>query len=163
MNAIPATPAEAAEILAQGAPTNERVIHPLVMVDDKKILPRDYIIHRRSQRCLNCGTVHEWSDVYARNEVPPLHNMGHHVNNLVPIQGFRFNLPVRVVCIEARSVPACHECLDQLSLTHLPDPRATDEWRAIVKRKAAAEAAAKVKPKSTKKPAPSLDTMKDLL
>lgn len=163
-----ASEASSAPEITPAPETPGRVIHPLVMVDDRKILPRDYIIHKRSQRCLNCGTIHEWSDVYARNELPPLHNLGHYVNNLVPIQGFRFNLPVRVVSIEARCVPACHECFDSLSLQHLPDPRESEEWKAIVKRKqaqaeaAALKAEAKGRTPAHAKAKPSLDSMKDL-
>ena len=77
MNAAERTEAPDASTLAvMTGPTSEAVLHPLVMVDDQKVLPRDYIVHHRSQRCLNCGTTHEWSDTYARNEVPANFNIG---------------------------------------------------------------------------------------
>lgn len=161
---IPAPPESEAELRTLPAPSVDAVTHPLVMVDDQKVLPRDYIVHHRSQRCLNCGTTHEWCDTYARNEVPAHFNIGT-VQNLVPIQRFRFNLPVRIVKIEARPVPVCQECVGQIDLSSLPDPRSTDEWHAIVRRKAAQEAAAKVKkpPKGEKKAPPTIQDIIDLL
>jgi hypothetical protein len=129
------------EINSAIIPKNEPVIHPLLMVDDQHILPRDYIVHLRSQKCLCCGTTHEWVDVYARNEVPPQHSMGKVVQNLVPVRGFRYNLPVRSVSIQSKPVPACHECIQTDKLTtlmeRLPDPRTTEEWQRTIKRKAA--------------------------
>ena len=159
MNAAERTEAPDASTLAvMTGPTSEAVLHPLVMVDDQKVLPRDYIVHHRSQRCLNCGTTHEWSDTYARNEVPANFNIGT-VQNLVPVQRFRFNLPVRHVRSEARPVPVCHECIGNVDLSHLPDPRDSEEWKAIVKRKLAQENAAIAKGKAPKKPkvAPTID------
>lgn len=146
-------------------PSNQPVVHPLVMVDDTAILPRDYIIHLRSVACMNCGTVHEWSEVYARNELPPMHNLGAHVQNLVPIRGFRYNLPLRVVRIESKPTPACHECFDKVNLSHLVDPRDSLEWNKVVRRKAQqaladsnARRSAEAKARAGKK-APSLDQL----
>lgn len=164
MNTAEKPDAPTAEILAMPAPSQDTVTHPLVMVDDTRILPRDYIVHHRSQRCLNCNTVHEWADTYARNEVPANFNIGT-VQNLVPVQRFRFNLPVRHVRIESRAVPVCHECIGSINLTHLPDPRDSEEWKLIVKRKEAqaVAAAAKTKPKASKKTPPTIQDVLDML
>lgn len=138
----------------------DRVLHPLVRVDDTTILPRDYLIHKRTQRCLNCHTVHEWSDVYARNLIPPQNNLGKHVINLVPVQRFMYQLPVHIVTIEARVVPACHECLPGLDLRHLPDPRDTEAWQRAVKRKLVEIPATKPKGRPAKESKkPSLDSI----
>lgn len=155
------------KIVTLVGPSQDVVTHPLVMIDDQKILPRDYIVHHRSQKCLNCGHIHEWCDTYARNEVPANFNIGT-VLNLVPVQRFRFNLPIHIVKIEARPVPVCHLCKDSISLSHLPDPRDTEEWQRVVKRKQAQEASvatSKLKPKSKepKRPPSLSDIEGDLL
>jgi len=150
------------EELASAAPVAaERVVLPISLLDEKKVLPRDYIIHRRSVACKNCGRIHEYCDVYARNELPPRYNTaGKYVQNLMPITDFRFNLPVRVVEIEERYVPVCHECVEQLNLSHLSDPRNTALWNAVLVRKAEQELGEK-KPRSKKKSAPP--TLDDIL
>ena len=84
---------------------------------------------------------------------------GRYVQHLVPVESFKYNLPVRVVEIEPRYVPACHECAAKISLDHLPKISDTPEWKAMIERKKAAEekagtAAAKTR---TPKPTPTLD------
>lgn len=128
--------------LRQKGETAERVIYPIALMDERKLLPKGYIVHHRSQTCRNCGTLHEWADTYALHEIPPLHNAGKWVRNLTPCSEFRYNLPIHHVLIERRLVPACHECFSTADLTHLPKPQDSEEWKALVARKRAAEQAA---------------------
>lgn len=104
---------------------------PIALVPQALVLPRRYVIHRNSQRCQNCGTIHEWSATYAFNEMMSRTGTGKAVMNLVPITEFKYNLPIETVTLARREVPVCHECPDRLNLSHLPDPRNTDEWRRI--------------------------------
>lgn len=95
---------------------------PLVLMPQPTALvPLCYIVHVHSRSCRNCGTVHEWSEAYAMNEIRSRTGMGNYIQHLVPIQEFTWNIPIRVVRISTRLVPACHECAP-FSLSHLPTP-----------------------------------------
>lgn len=109
----------------EAGPDTVRAIH---MAPQAGILPRRYVIHKHSQWCRNCNATHEWSAVYAFNEMMTRTGSGKPVLNLVPIYKFDYNLPFEVVTVERRETPACHECPDRLNLSHLPDPRGTPAW-----------------------------------
>lgn len=104
---------------------------PISFIPSDKVLPRRYLVHLHSQRCINCGTVHEWSQVYAHNNMKSRTGSGAMVVNLVPVDHFKFKLPVSVVRAKQITVPACHECADRVTMDHLVDPTNTIEWQRI--------------------------------
>lgn len=146
----------------EGAPAvlSAQVVLPIVHTSDAKILPRRYLIHKHSQHCKNCGTLHEWSQTYAFNEMMTRTGAGKLVVHLIPISELRFNLPIQVVSIARREIPVCHECAATASLSHLVDPRGSPEWRTIYAVAQAPQEAAKSHPA---KPRALPKTINDLL
>ena len=122
------------EAIAQPTPTGEQKpphVFPITFINSKDVLPRKYIVHLHSQLCRNCGTLHEWSQTYAFNEMLSRTGAGKLVIHLVPVSELSYNLPVQTYPLERKSVPVCHACAATASLSHLPDPRGTDEWNRI--------------------------------
>jgi hypothetical protein len=144
------------------APVEPDRVIPITFINSKDVLPRRYIIHKHSQRCKTCGTTHEWSQTYACNEMLSRTGAGKLVQHLVPVSELSYNLPVQVVTLTPTILPICHECSTTSSLSHLPDPRSTPEWRRIYAVAQAPEQLLKGrKPSTPKKTLPR--TIDDLL
>jgi hypothetical protein len=114
------------------APQGDVLPMPISLLPSTSFIPREYQIHLCSQRCLACGTLHEWSRAYAFNSITARLGSGKPILNLVPVDHFSYNVPVRLLRTPARTVPACHECVGETDLSHLPRPMDTDEYKRVV-------------------------------
>ncbi len=93
------------------------------------VAPHTYVLHRRSQHCSNCGTLHEYSQCYAKTHLRSRTGAGKYVTNLRPLDSPQFNLPIEVMTAPAERVPFCCECFTAISLAHLPLPPQNDTQR----------------------------------
>lgn len=118
------------------------VPHPITLSDPTKdVVPHAYTIVKQSQHCKGCGTLHEWSELYAKTHLRSQLNAGKYVTNLRPIRDPReiqYNLPIEVVIRPMQVVPFCHECYQNTSLSHLlpppiaaPSPRTGPSWAGV--------------------------------
>lgn len=104
---------------------------PVSHLGSSDIIPRKYVLHKSCQRCLNCGTRHETSALYAYNELMLRTGGGQFVRNLVPVRAIVYNLEVEVISLRETEVSICHECVGSVDLSHLPNPRDTDAYKRI--------------------------------
>lgn len=102
---------------------------PIAHLPINAIMPRRYVVHEHTQVCATCARQHKWSQTYAFNELRTRTGAGRNVINLVPIKAPEYNLPVELLRLPPETVAFCHECVSTLSLSHLPDPRNTEEWQ----------------------------------
>lgn len=110
------------------------VPHPITLSDPTKdVIPHAYTIVKQSQHCKGCGTLHEWSELYAKSHLRSQLNAGKYVTNLRPIRDPReiqYNLPIEVAIRDMQIIPFCHECFKGVTLSHLlPPPLAAKEPR----------------------------------
>lgn len=79
-----------------------------------KVLPHAYVIWKKSQRCLTCQALHEWSELYAKTNLRS--NWGKkYVTNLRPIRDrldVQYNLPIEIIVWEPATILFCHICHD---------------------------------------------------
>lgn len=88
-------------------------------------IPHTYVLHRHSQLCRNCATLHEWSAVYAKTHLRSRTGMGKYITNLRPVEKPEYNLPIEILIAAPGSIPFCLECVnapDSNPLGHLPPP-----------------------------------------
>lgn len=82
--------------------------------------PSSYMFHIHSQICSRCNSKHLWTEVFT------LHNIeaaGRRFKHLRPLAtDFAWNIPLEYTHLETQKVFACQECLNELSLSHLPVP-----------------------------------------
>lgn len=106
---------------------------PISLIPSSSFIPKEYQIHLHSQICECCKSLHEWSIVYAFNEITTRLGSGKNIRNLVPVSHFSYNVPVRVLKVPSRPTPACHECSSTwLDLSKLPRPADTEEYKKLV-------------------------------
>lgn len=106
---------------------------PISLLPSTSFIPKEYQVHIHSQLCLNCNSGHEWTCSYAFNEITARLGSGKHISNLVPVERFSYNVPVRVLRAPVKTVPACQECArENLNLSHLPRPADTEEYKRII-------------------------------
>lgn len=84
-------------------------------------IPTSYVVYRRAQHCTNCGTLHEYVELYAKTHLRSSAG-GKYITNLRPLDQPEYNLPIEIMPGSTRKVPFCHECADRLSLSNLPAP-----------------------------------------
>jgi hypothetical protein len=135
-------------------------ILPISHLPDSNFIPKHYIVHMHSQKCTCCGREHTWSQIFAYND--GVSRMGFsHFAHLVPVDRFRYNVPVSVQAVKPTIIPTCHVCstLKKLDLSHLPRPIDTAEYQRKVNLdkesssiKPTGASNSKSAPKSTKKP-----------
>lgn len=125
---------------------------PISLLPSTSFIPKEYQVHLVSQRCLGCGTLHEWSRVYAHNSITSRLGSGKAISNLVPVDKFSYNVPVRLLRAPDKNVPICHECVGTTDLSSLPRPADTAEYKKIV---AAFQAPGNLQTPETKKPSAS--------
>ena len=92
-------------------------------------MPKMYVLHRHSQRCATCNATHEWSALYVASGLQTRTGAGKLVTHLTPAARIEYNLPIMMQELEFHHIPFCHACVGSVSLSHLPDPRDTEEWR----------------------------------
>lgn len=95
---------------------------PIHLADPHKdILPHAYVILSHSQHCKCCGSLHKWSELYAETHLRSRLGTGY-VTNLRPLyDGPQYNLPIKRIEREPKTIAFCHECHDP-QLVHLPAP-----------------------------------------
>jgi len=154
-----------ATLVPDGGATETGILAPIAALPHGTILPSAYIIHKFAQGCNNCSTKHEWSEVYAYNQLRTRTGAGKYITNLVRVYGFDYNIPVHVMPVAEHRVPACFECGPSIDLSHLPKLQETPVWQEAVARKRAAEDAAKPpKDRSTSaSPPPTTEALLDLI
>lgn len=138
----------------------QRQVLPISFLATKDVLPRRYVVHKSTTICEACKTAHHSATVYAFNEMMSRTGAGKLVMHLVPVQKLEYNLPIEVIALPTRTVPLCHECVGITDISHLPDPRGTDEWRRIYAVAQAPEFTTR-KPKAAQRSTPK--TIDDLL
>lgn len=126
------TPEEKAPLAPQGI---SGVFAPITLARPTDILPHAYILHVHSQKCLACGTEHSWTKLYAWNRLKTRLGEGRMVENLVPVDTFLYNIPIKTIPTKQEHVPACFECVDRLDLSKLPNLEDTEAWKSIQNRK----------------------------
>lgn len=114
------------------APQGDVLPMPISLLPSTSFIPREYQIHLCSQRCLACGTLHEWSRAYAFNSITARLGSGKPISNLVPVDHFSYNVPIKLLRAPPRTIPSCHECVGQTDLSHLPRPMDTDEYKRVI-------------------------------
>lgn len=129
---------------------------PIACLPAGPVLPSVYIVHVRRTRCKACSHISEHPEVYALNHLRPRNGEGKLITNLVRVDEFKYNIPVRAMPIREVFVPACQECYDKTDLSKLPRLSETEEWQQTYERKKQimqeardAEAQKKNKPKPT--------------
>lgn len=105
---------------------------PISLIPSSSFIPKEYQVHLVSQRCKGCGTLHEWSRVYAHNSITARLGSGKPISNLVPVDHFSYNVPVRLLRAPQKDVPVCHECVGQTDLSSLPRPADTEEYKRVI-------------------------------
>lgn len=137
--------------------------HPPIHLGDLPFAPAAYLVHRHTVECSHCAAVHYTSIVYAYNRLRNRSGTGY-VENLSPVQGFAFNVPIKVIDVKPTRVPVCFECAATVSLDHLPTPPAPSRIVGLgnfgQKLQEAAEAKAKAKAdKQSTKPTKNLEDL----
>jgi hypothetical protein len=132
---------------------------PIALIPDTSFVPQEYRLHTHSQRCLCCGSIHEWTAAYAFNDLSPRYNMGKRISHLVPVDRFSYNVPVRCFSVPQTTIPACFYCVNSIDLSHLEKPANSAAYQAIL----AAHQSAPEAPKAAPKPAKRTPTIHDLL
>jgi len=102
---------------------------PHSLIPDTGFIPLSYVVHVSQQRCSRCGSEQSNSLAYAHNSIPARAGQ-RAVSHLVPVDRFRYNVPVKVLRLAPRTTPACAECVQEnMDLSHLPKPETTEEYR----------------------------------
>lgn len=123
---------------------------PISLLPSSSFIPKEYQVHLHSQICDCCKSLHEWSVVYAHNEITSRLGSGKNIKNLVPVDHFSYNVPVRLLKAPQRKVPSCHECSKTwLDLSDLPRPADTEEYKRVI---AAFQSPGNLQTEETKKP-----------
>jgi hypothetical protein len=103
---------------------------PITFIPRKDVRPCKYVIHVHSIVCRHCGTTQTYTDgVFAVESLPPRMQSGKGVIHSVPVDQIDYNLPVDVSHELPRHTPYCQHCIATADLSHLPDPRNTEEWK----------------------------------
>lgn len=105
---------------------------PISLLPSSSFIPKEYQVHLVSQKCRGCGTLHEWSRVYAHNSITSRLGAGKGISNLVPVDHFSYNVPVRLLRAPQKDVPICHECVGLTDLSALPRPADTEEYKRVI-------------------------------
>jgi hypothetical protein len=135
---------------------------PHSLIPDKDFIPLFYVVHISTQRCSCCGTEQGNSLVYAHNSIPGRAGMKA-VSHLVPVERFRYNVPIKVLRLAPTITPACHVCASgSLDLSHLPKPESTDEFKRHIAAFQEPPQAARPRPVKSS-PLKNVKTIDDLL
>lgn len=111
--------------------------------------PTAYMIHRFTQHCANCTRTHSWCEWYSVLETPSRTRLTT-TRHLIPTTKFHYDVPIICHDITPRHVPACHACLDTLSLQN--KPTAYRDWMLTLQKK---------KLEATQVPAPKITLSAD--
>lgn len=88
------------------------------------ILPHSYVVRLLAQHCQNCGTIHEFSELYAKTHMKAAFGTitGKTVTNLRRLgpEGPQYNLPIELLHTGVERLAFCHECHSTATLEHLP-------------------------------------------
>lgn len=112
---------------AESGPTNPAdprprgLFAPIHLTKPETFVPHAYVIQVAEFKCVNCGTLHRTSQVFAENRLKPRSGEGKYITHLVPVDRAAFNVPVRRIPMATKSTPFCHEC-EGIDLSHLPPP-----------------------------------------
>lgn len=101
--------------------TTKQSMLPIVMTDPHRdVLPHSYVVRKLAQHCKNCGSLHEYSELYSKTHLRS--QWGHkYVTNLRRLHTPpEYNLRVEILETATEEVAFCHECFATVSLRHLP-------------------------------------------
>lgn len=101
---------------------------PITMSDPHKdVLPHSYVVWRKSQFCINCGSRHDFAELYSKTHLKSRLGMDKSpVTNLRRLDKPRYNLPVERIEGKTEVIPFCHMCYISVDLTDLPNLPASD-------------------------------------
>lgn len=119
-------------IYAPTPPQGDVLPMPISLIPATNFIPKEYQVHVCSQLCAHCGAEHKWSRIYAHNFIESRLGAGKAISNLVPVDHFSYNVPVRVLRAPQKAVPTCHACTGTYDLSDLPRPADTAAYKRIV-------------------------------
>lgn len=95
---------------------------PAPIIPPQEAIPLAYVIVKKSQRCLCCSSIHEFSELYLKSHLGPRLGYGKKVLNLHRlVESPKWNLPIEKLQQNLESLPFCHSC-NSPSLLDLPSP-----------------------------------------